>query len=178
MTNRSERRRQDQAKPKPRAKPTPSASTEAYPELTQTELSEAERELRSGATFIESDRATRWASLLDHWMRFDAQRESAMVDYNLRAELPQGTTKQAVENYAQAKRAVLGIENEMIRLFQSVEQEEQEAFLRDRFVFHSAQFSRVVSASEPLRDRLLDRLAKESEAEEPVLEKEPQKPAS
>ena len=127
---------------------------ESSREPTQSELDAAEKELREDVDDLDYDVTVRWAALLDKWHGFEHQRESAEMDYKMRAELP-GSAKDAIRVYATSKKALLAVEREMLDLLMESEETEREDFLQDRHMIPTPGGGlRIVKCSDMLRSRL------------------------
>ncbi len=129
-------------------------------EPSQSELDEAERELKAMSEQMESSPVDRFITVLVEWDAWESQRLSAEERYNLRAELPGLDRNAVVKEYLVAKNVVLKFETRMIELLGMMGEKEREAMLSgsNQYLLNRPGFSRLVIIKPQLSSRLSQRL--------------------
>lgn len=140
-------------------------------EPSQSELDEAERELKAMSEQMESSPIDRFIGIVVEWDAWESQRLSAEERYNLRAELPGLDRNAVVKEYLVAKNIVLKYETRMVELLGMMEEKERESVLSGslQFLYSRPNYARMVTLKPQLSSRLSRRLAQmESAVEEAI----------
>lgn len=129
-------------------------------EPTQSELDEAEKELKAMSEQLEASPVDRFITVLVEWDAWESQRLAAEEQYNLRAELPGLDRNKVVREYLVAKNVVLKFETRLVELLGMMGEKEREAMLSgsNQYLLNRPGFSRLVTIKPQLSGRLQRRL--------------------